>query len=42
MQGLSEVNEDALRIEESNALALAIFEPGEPVFLAIAFYLHNL
>ncbi|XP_057778844.1 putative clathrin assembly protein At5g57200 [Salvia miltiorrhiza] len=26
--GLSEVNKDALKIEESNALALAIFEPG--------------
>ncbi|KAG6434104.1 hypothetical protein SASPL_105726 [Salvia splendens] len=27
MQDLSEVNEDALKIEENNALALAIFEP---------------
>lgn len=27
--GLSEINEDALKLEESNALALAIFEPGE-------------
>lgn len=29
MQGLSEVNEEALKIEENNAFALAIFEPGE-------------
>ncbi|KAH6826584.1 ENTH/ANTH/VHS superfamily protein [Perilla frutescens var. hirtella] len=27
--GLHEISEDALKLEESNALALAIFEPGE-------------
>lgn len=40
MQDLSEVNEDALKIEENNALALAIFEPGESCMLTISYILY--